>query len=595
VTFVTPHVEYTRRLALWDAEISAYDRVAMRISNLRLLTAAVAIVIAFPVMRGTAPSWWLLLPGLLFLGLVIFHARVLGNMERARRSRSWYERGLARMDGRWAGSGPDGARFLQGQPFAADLDLFGPGSLFQLIDTARTEAGEHTLAGWLLAAAPPAEIRDRQAAVEELRPNADLREGLGVSAVGVETGRTSGLLRWATRPPAGLPAYMGVVFALVGVTSGALLYATFSDLIDGRAFVICLLLQIVLGLAYWRRSAAALSGIDTAATDLTVLAAVLTRIETQDFHSPRLSRLRASLQTGGKLPSQRIAQLVRLINWYDSTRNQIFAPIALLLMVPFLLAVLVDRWHARCATAIETWLQSVGELEALSALATYAYEHPAAPFPTIVDDGPVFAATDLEHPLIAAGTAVANDVTLGGADPHLLLVSGSNMSGKSTLLRAIGVNVVLAQAGAPVRATALTLSPLVIGSSLRIEDSLQAGHSRFYAEILRIRSIVDLTRQPTPLLFLLDEVLAGTNSHDRRIGADAIVRSLVAHGAIGLVTTHDLALADVVSSMAPGLAANVHFEDRIENGTMVFDYRMRSGVVQHSNALALMRAIGLDV
>lgn len=595
MTSVTPHAEYTRRLALWDAEISAHDRVAMRISNLRLLTAGVAIAIAFPVMRGTAPSWWLLLPGLVFLGLVVSHARVLGRMERARQSRSWYERGLARMDGRWAGSGPDGARFLQGQPFAADLDLFGPGSLFQLIDTARTEAGEHTLARWLLAAAPPAEIRDRQAAVEELRPNADLREGLAVTAVGVETGRTSGLLRWATRPPTGLPAYMGVVFALVGLTSAALLYATFTNLIDGRAFVICLLLQIVLGLAYWRRSAEALSGIDTAATDLTVLAAVLTRIETQDFRSPRLSRLRASLQTGGRLPSQRIAELVRLINWYDSTRNQIFAPVALLLMVPFLLAVLVDRWHARCATAIETWLHAVGELEALSALATYAYEHPAAPFPKIVDDGPVFAATDLEHPLIAAGTAVANDVTLGGADPHLLLVSGSNMSGKSTLLRAIGVNVVLAQAGAPVRATSLTLSPLVIGSSLRIEDSLQAGHSRFYAEILRIRSIVDLTRQPTPLLFLLDEVLAGTNSHDRRIGAEAIVRSLVTHGAIGLVTTHDLALADVVSSMTPGLAANVHFEDRIENGTMVFDYRMRAGVVQHSNALALMRAIGLDV
>jgi DNA mismatch repair ATPase MutS len=189
---------------------------------------------------------------------------------------------------------------------------------------------------------------------------------------------------------------------------------------------------------------------------------------------------------------------------------------------------------------------------------------------------------------------VANDVRLGGDAPHVLLVSGSNMSGKSTLLRAVGCNVVLALSGGPVRADALTLSPLAIGATLRVEDSLQAGISRFYAEVLRIRAIVDTARGPLPLLFLLDEILAGTNSHDRRIGADAIVRSLVTAGGIGLVTTHDLALTELPKTLGRQ-AANVHFEDRIEQGTMVFDYRMRPGVVEHSNALELMRAVGLDV
>jgi DNA mismatch repair ATPase MutS len=168
------------------------------------------------------------------------------------------------------------------------------------------------------------------------------------------------------------------------------------------------------------------------------------------------------------------------------------------------------------------------------------------------------------------------------------------MSGKSTLLRAIGTNVVLALAGAPVRAAALTLSPMAIGATLRVEDSLQAGISRFYAEILRIRAIVEAASGPLPLLFLLDEILHGTNSHDRRIGAGAIVQSLVEAGAIGLVTTHDLALTELVSALG-ARAANVHFEDRIEDGKMVFDYQMRSGVVEHSNALALMRAVGLKV
>ena len=206
----------------------------------------------------------------------------------------------------------------------------------------------------------------------------------------------------------------------------------------------------------------------------------------------------------------------------------------------------------------------------------------------------MFEATALAHPLIAEGSAVANSVSLGGSAPSVLVISGSNMSGKSTLLRAVGANTVLALAGGPVRAERLSLSPLAIGATIRVEDSLQEGHSRFYAEILRIRDIVALTAGKTPVLFLLDEILHGTNSHDRRIGADAVVRALVDAGAIGLVTTHDLALTALAVSLEPR-AKNVHFEDRIEQGRMVFDYTMRDGVVERSNALELMRAVGLKV
>jgi DNA mismatch repair ATPase MutS len=175
------------------------------------------------------------------------------------------------------------------------------------------------------------------------------------------------------------------------------------------------------------------------------------------------------------------------------------------------------------------------------------------------------------------------------------MVSGSNMSGKSTLLRTVGINAVLALAGAPVRATRLRISPLVVGGTLRIQDSLQAGRSRFYAEITRLRQLLDLAKAaPPPLLFLLDEILHGTNSHDRRLGAEAVVRSLLDHGAFGLVTTHDLALTHLVDLFAPH-AANTHFADHLENGQILFDYRMRPGIVEHGNALALMRAVGLEV
>jgi DNA mismatch repair ATPase MutS len=243
---------------------------------------------------------------------------------------------------------------------------------------------------------------------------------------------------------------------------------------------------------------------------------------------------------------------------------------------------------------VADWLRVVGELEALSAIATYAYEHPSDPFPELADGEAVFDAEGLSHPLIRSDIAVANDVRLGREQPHVIVLSGSNMSGKSTLLRAAGLNVVLALAGAPVHASRIRLSPLAIGATLRVDDSLQEGHSRFYAEILRIRTIVATARTDAHLLFLLDEILHGTNSHDRRIGAQAIVRALADSGAIGLVTTHDLALTELTAELG-ARATNMHFEDRLEQGRMVFDYRMRPGVVEHSNALALMRAIGLDV
>jgi DNA mismatch repair ATPase MutS len=188
---------------------------------------------------------------------------------------------------------------------------------------------------------------------------------------------------------------------------------------------------------------------------------------------------------------------------------------------------------------------------------------------------------------------VRNHVCLGG-ELRVLVVSGSNMSGKSTLLRTVGVNAVLALSGGPVRARRLRISPLAIGATLRIEDSLRDGCSRFYTEITRLRQLLDLAKGEPPLLFLLDELLQGTNSDERRLGAEAVIRTLLEHGAIGLITTHDLALAELAEVLTPR-AANVHFEDQLENGAMTFDYRMRSGIARSRNALALMRAVGFEV
>jgi DNA mismatch repair ATPase MutS len=286
-----------------------------------------------------------------------------------------------------------------------------------------------------------------------------------------------------------------------------------------------------------------------------------------------------------------VAVLGRWVGRLDWARNALFAPIAYLLLWRPHVALGIERWRRRHGAAVRRWLEALGEMEALGCLAGYAREHPADPFPALVV-GPAFDAEGLGHPLMSAARCVRNDVRLD-AGRRVLVVSGSNMSGKSTLLRSVGLAAVIALAGGPVRARRLSLSPLSVGATLRIRDSLRDGRSRFYAEVLRLRAIQEASRGPRPVLFLLDELLHGTNSRDRRIGGEALVRRLVESGAVGLLTTHDLALADLAETIPAVEVA--HFEDEVRNGRPVFDFRLRPGVVDRSNAIELMRAAGLDV
>jgi hypothetical protein len=591
-----PRHEYERRLAHWNVLVQRGDRRHRLIANLRLGVAAIAALTAWLAFgRGGVAPFWILLPAAAFLVLVVVHARVLYRNERASRARDLYRRGLARLEGRWAGVGSDGARFLNDHPYARDLDLFGPASLFQLVNAAHTEAGEETLADWLRTPAAVDEIGGRQEAVRELAPLIDFREGLAIVAAETHVGRTSALARWAAQTPLGLSWATAALFAVCGALTGVLVTAALLGRIPASIALAWALVQVVVA-ARWRRVVAeAVRRVDAPSDDLGLFRELLETIEDVRFSAPRLVALHEQLVEGGTRPSRHIARLESLVSLLNQCEhNPYFRALAAPLLIRFQVAVAIDRWHASHARALGRWLVVVGELEALVSFANHAFERPLDPMPSIEAGGPLLDAAGIAHPLLPEEKAVRNDIALGGSGSRVLIVSGSNMSGKSTLLRAAGVNTVLALAGAPVRATRMRLSPLAIGATLRIEDSLQEGHSRFFTEILRVRSIVELARGPVPVLFLLDEILHGTNSYDRRIGAEAIVRALVEAGAVGLVTTHDLALTELVSRLgAP--AANVHFEDRIENGRIVFDYRMRAGVVQRSNALALMRTIGLDV
>jgi hypothetical protein len=589
-----PREEYRRREALHRDGAAEAGRREEIISRARLGVVLAAVPLAwFAFGTGHLSPWWLLAPATAFAALLVGHRRVRHRRRRAERGAAYYRRGLARLEGQWAGTGRTGMRFGDPHhPYADDLDILGAGSLYELLCEARTSMGEETLAAWLLAPSDSAGVRARQAAVQALAPRLDLREDLvllGEDVAGSVRPDALGALTSASERPPGSRLRLGAA-GLTAVTL-ALVAAWAAGWVPSIVALVALGVQ---GAADWllrARVRAADRAVAGHGPDLELLAAVLERFEGERAGSPLLDRLLADLASEGQRPSRAVRRLRLWVDLFDSRRNQFFAPFALATMWGAHCALAIETWRARHGASVGSWLAAVGHLEALCSLAGYAWEHPADVYPTIEEGDARFEAEGLGHPLIPEARCVRNDVALG-ATHRVLMVSGSNMSGKSTLLRAVGTNAVLAQAGAPVRAAQLRLSHLTLGATLRIRDSLQEGTSRFYAELVRLRDIVRIAEGPVPLLFLLDEILHGTNSHDRRLGAAAVVRGLVERGAIGLVTTHDLALSAVVDD--PEVRAiNVHFEDRLEDGQMLFDYRMRPGVVRTSNALALMRTLGL--
>jgi len=587
--------EYAQAVAASGVEVADLERLDSRVADWRLWTVFVIGVAAWLAWGQQLFSpWGLILPAGVFIGLMLWHERVVQRRDRARRVLAFYEAGLRRVEGRWAGTGNDGARFLDPKhPYAIDLDIFGRGSLFELLCTARTRAGEECLASWLLAPASPAAIHARQEAVAELRPRRELRRDLALLGEDVRLRiDPAALADWGAQPPR-LPSgpwRLAAIALTCGTLVGLPLWGT------GHGFYVLLAFVLAGRILEWRLGAGVKRVVETVerpARDLRLMTALLARLESEPFASGLLTQLKAVLVTDNGPASSRVERLQAILGHLSARGNPLLAPILAVLLWTTHWAFAIETWRERNGAHLGEWLRVIGEFEALCALSAYAYEHPEDPFPEIVTPGTVFEAHGLAHPLLPPGQAVENDVSLN-EQSRLYLVSGSNMSGKSTFLRTIGVNAVLALAGASVRARSLRLSPVHLGASIRTQDSLEGGISRFYAEILRLRQIVGIATDDPPLLFLLDEILHGTNSHDRRVGASAVARALVRAGAIGLLTTHDLALAQLADDTSLG-ATNVHFEDQLVDGKMSFDYHLRPGVVEKSNAIALMRAVGLDV
>ncbi len=569
-----------------------------RLSNLRLAVFVAGVALGAIAWRTDWSAGWLLVPAVAFVVLVVAHERTSRRVERCRRAEDHYTACLRRLDGSWPGHGITRTDLApEGHPYAGDLDLFGVGSVFDRLCTARTGAGVRCLADWLLGPASIDEVAARRGAVEELRCRIDLREDLALAGEDLDAQVDPVVLaRWGELPPV-LDEARIARLRLLSWTLAAANVATATAWGLGLVGPAPLAVSAIATWFAGRRFKDALDriehGVQRPSRELGVVAELLRRFEAESLQSERLAELRARLIAGPVSASTRIGRLVRLAQWLEAHRGQLFIPIAFALMWRAQFGLAIERWRQRHGGDIEGWFTALGQLESLAAIAAYAYECPDDVFAEIEPGPPKVHGEAVGHPLLPGNACVRNRIDLGPGG-RAWVVSGSNMSGKSTYLRTVGLAVVFAQAAIVVRARSLSLSPLRVGATLRVVDSLAEGASRFYAEITRLRRVMDLAQEGPGALFLLDEILHGTNSHDRRIGALAVVRRLLELGAIGLVTTHDLALANA-SGELPDDVVNVHFADQIGGDGLTFDYTLREGVVQTSNALDLMRSVGLDV
>lgn len=601
---------YEKGREVRSREVAVLEARARRIATARLILAAgVVFLVAGILWAHLGGRAWVALgvDVLAFIVLVVVHARVHNAQERASAALRFHERGLARLDHAWDRLSKASERFRSpDHPFAADLDVFGHGSLMQLVDGTETRFGEERLASWLSLTDPgrwPDDTVARQAAVREMAGRAAFREALA-TAGGVladEKPDPEPLLAW-TEKTGGLSPLLGVLaWVLPAAVIGVIALGPALGLGPG-VVPIAVIVQIAVGNALGVRLSPMLAASSSRESLVTRWRSMIAAVEAEPFDAPLLVRLRERLTAGRRTASQEIGALERIVGFVDARQNGVFR----LLVGPLLMwdvhcALALLRWRSRAGGQVRGWLDALGEVEALSSLGGFAHESPGFAWPEAAAE-PCFEARGLGHPLIAQAQRVGNDVHLPSAG-KALVVTGSNMSGKSTLLRAIGVNAALALAGAPVCATALRIGPMRVATSMRIEDSLEHGISHFFAELRRLKRVLDMaheadggadgTRRP-PVLFLLDEILHGTNSRERVIGACAVVRELLACGALGAVSTHDLGITALERELG-GKVENVHFEEQVQGDAMTFDYVLRPGIVQSSNALRLMRAVGIAV
>jgi hypothetical protein len=581
---------------------AALEARSRAIGMTRLVCVAIVIVLAIAVGLHLLPpvvGWGVLGAIGLFVVLIFVHVRVDRARDRRDAAARFHERALGRSVDK-KGPQQQEALTIDGEPvanhpYAGDLDMIGEGSVCAHISFVRTQPGLRTLREWLLAASDPPvveEIRARQGAARALAKKPELVRALFVAGSGASKAPDKAIAfeLWAQAkdPPVGGALWVAIAWVLPIVTIGAIVAGEilrWSSVLTWAPYAVAVVVGVVVRARVGRIASAVVAHEGGALAFVEAFDAALA----ERFADPRLASLQKEIESG----RAGLRALRRPTSALDSAQNDVVRLfIAPIVMLELHAVLALERWRKKYGASAAQWFRAYGALEALASFGLLSHDFPAFAWPEISDEFR-FDARALGHPLVPGDRRVCNDVGPLEAG-QALVVTGSNMSGKSTLLRSIGVAAAMATAGAPVCAESLSLGRLRLATSMRVADSLAEGASKFYAELRRLKLVTEMAARGPGVLFLLDEMLYGTNARERLIGARATIGWLLEHGALGAVSTHDLALADLSGPLAAG-ARNVHFEEQVEGDAMSFDYKLREGVVTSSNALRLMRQLGLPV
>lgn len=483
-------------------------------------------------------------------------------------------------------------------PYAGDLDLFGKASLFQFLHRTTGEEAHETLANWLLNPASNEAILARQAATQDLasQPAWSLQlEAYGHQQPLTNNARNQ-ILNWAATNSQYAPkkAWQVLRFAWPILALGALLLHII-DILPAGPFYLLVLVLLTLAFYISKGIQPIYRQLDSILPSLATLSNSLEWIESASFHADLLKNHQAAIATNNaQKASAAIRELRKILDRFDYRLNPlVYIPLNTFLLWDLQQVWSLENWKAHHQSAIRQWFRTIAELEALNSLGRFSFNHPNYSFPKLSNTPGTFSATNLGHPLIPVEKCITNDFSTSGR-PAIALITGSNMAGKSTFLRSIGINQVLAMAGAPVAAQQLTASNMRIMSSMRIADNLEENTSTFYAELTKLKNIIEAVNAGEPVFLLLDEILRGTNSQDRQTGSRALIRQLIKQNATGLLATHDLALTELHSE-APAAITNYHFDVSVENEELFFDYILKTGICTSMNASILMKKIGIEI
>ena len=597
-TVSDPRAAYQARIDAMAVQEKKLTRRELRFVRFRVAIFVMAVGLTILCLgEPDYVSWrWIAIPAGLFFSLLPFHQACIKRLKRAQAVSAFHASRLRRLNREFGADVSDGAEFANDlHPWTQDLDVFGPGSLFQLLNECRTQPGRRKLAEWLQTICDGDTIRLRQARAQGLKNQLALRESLACIPDSAQWATAERLLmKWVQESAQPMPWWIVAWSLLIGLIAVPVIVLVLMEVLPLQMLLMVILLQAPAITMTRRQIKSVAMQMDNVDLALGQFGLVMDVFERHSVDEPAIRDLQNRFHSESETASQAIRRLSRLTQWLNNaTRNQFFAPIAWACGLFVLLTYLLERWRLKHGRDVADWLETTACLEASLSVAGYSFDHPNDCLPVISDTQPELIAEQVGHPLLKESACVRNSVSLL-SDKPLLLISGSNMSGKSTFLRSLGASVVLTLCGSVVRAKSFRTYPFQLATAMRVSDSLQEGRSLFFTVVRRLKTVVDLTEQPRIVLFLLDEILNGTNSHDRRRGAEAVIRSLVARHALGIVTTHDLALTKIAESMSDQ-AVNKHFEDKITDGQMTFDYTLRDGVVERSNAIELMRMLGLDV